>query len=337
MFGTYRTLLALTVVFVHFSQIAELSGLYAVFGFFVLSGYLMTLIMNESYGYTRKGIAAFTVNRFLRIYPIYWFALLIAVGILLLIQGKIWKGGSNFFMPENAFQWFQNIALVLKHSSAPQIIQPAWTLTVELFFYVCIGLGLSRNRTITLVWLAGSIAYTLYLLGSGAADYSRFFTLGAASMPFALGASLYHWRDELNQRFPALNQSLLLPIVLFAIYLANISLSHVLGVHEVIGFYLNIGLCALMLASLNLRTQMPGVSHKADSLLGDLSYPIYLIHAPLSWFLLYVCQLTDIPIRGPSLVAFFAFVLPTIVVAWAMTVSIEKPIELLRSRIKQSL
>ena len=337
MFGTYRTLLALTVVFVHFSQIAELSGLYAVFGFFVLSGYLMTLIMSESYGYTRKGIAAFTVNRFLRIFPIYWFALLIAVGILLIIQGEIWKGNSNFYLPENARQWFQNIALLLKQSSEPQLIQPAWTLTIELFFYACIGLGLSCNRRITLIWLAGSALYTLYLLASGAPDYTRFFTLGGASMPFALGATLYHWRDDINERFPMLNESLILPVVLFAIYLANITFSHVLGIHQVTGFYLNIALCTLMLASLNLRTRMPGVSRKADGLLGDLSYPIYLIHAPLSWLLLYLCQLADIPIRGPALTTFFAFLLPTIVVSWLMTVSIEKPIDLLRSRIKQGL
>ena len=114
MFGTYRILLALTVVFVHFTQIADLSGLYAVFGFFVLSGYLMTLIMNETYGYTAAGIGAYALNRFLRIYPIYWFSCLIAIGIVLLISGNIWTGQSGFFLPETPREWLQNFALVLR-------------------------------------------------------------------------------------------------------------------------------------------------------------------------------------------------------------------------------
>jgi peptidoglycan/LPS O-acetylase OafA/YrhL len=337
MFGTYRILLALTVVFLHFTNIAELSGLYAVFGFFVLSGYLMTLIMNESYGYTVNGIFAYAINRFLRIYPIYWFSCVIALLVIVLIAGKISIGGAGFYMPETPREWFQNFALLLKFSTKPQIIQPAWTLTVELFFYLFIGAGLSRNKAITGVWLAASIVYTLYMLTTGATDYARFFTLGAASLPFSIGASMYHWRDNINARLPQLSTAPLLPAILFGIYLANIAVSHNLNVHNLAGFYINIGLCAILLLTLQARRDLPGISRKLDNALGELSYPVYLIHAPLSWFLLYVCKLTGIPISGPSLLAFFTFVIPTVVIAWLMTVSIEKPIELARSRIKQSI
>lgn len=49
MFGTYRAFLALMVVALHLGGIPKI-GAYAVFGFYCLSGYLMTLIMQTNYG-----------------------------------------------------------------------------------------------------------------------------------------------------------------------------------------------------------------------------------------------------------------------------------------------
>ena len=61
MFGTYRTLLAVMVVFLHIGGVPVLGG-YAVFGFYILSGYLMTFIMQNNYGYDRSGLAKYALN-----------------------------------------------------------------------------------------------------------------------------------------------------------------------------------------------------------------------------------------------------------------------------------
>ena len=55
MFGTYRILLAIMVVLLHYADVPMI-GQYAVFAFFSLSGYLMTFIMQQNYGYTARGI-----------------------------------------------------------------------------------------------------------------------------------------------------------------------------------------------------------------------------------------------------------------------------------------
>ena len=84
MFGIFRTLLALVVVAGHLGPVDSV-GPYAVFGFYVLSGYLMTAIMRDRYGYTASGIGRYTANRLLRIYPVYLVALLLSLALVSLL------------------------------------------------------------------------------------------------------------------------------------------------------------------------------------------------------------------------------------------------------------
>ena len=83
MFGTFRLMLALMVVYSHFAG-GGLGGPVAVFGFFCLSGYLMTKIVNESYSDGVIGFFRYLSNRALRIYPAYYAAIVFAAAVLLL-------------------------------------------------------------------------------------------------------------------------------------------------------------------------------------------------------------------------------------------------------------
>src|SRR5688572_16262825 len=81
MFGTFRYVLALLVLFQH--TVPRLggephgAGLYAVFSFFVLSGYVVTKVLHESYGVDGAATCRFLLNRGLRVYPLYWMTLAI--------------------------------------------------------------------------------------------------------------------------------------------------------------------------------------------------------------------------------------------------------------------
>src|SRR3954451_22163340 len=80
--GTYRLLLAYCVVIEHVAtgyQALSHTGMFAVEGFYVLSGFLITKILNEVYHFEWQ---SFWINRFLRLYPQY--LLLLAFGSLLL-------------------------------------------------------------------------------------------------------------------------------------------------------------------------------------------------------------------------------------------------------------
>ena len=73
--GILRILLAISVVLSHSSSIFRVSfvgGPLAVQAFFIISGFYMSLILNEKYIGVNNSYKLFISNRFLRLYPMYW-------------------------------------------------------------------------------------------------------------------------------------------------------------------------------------------------------------------------------------------------------------------------
>lgn len=112
MFGTWRLILAFEVFVFHVVGIPVI-GRYAVISFFVLSGFLMTAIMHQSYGYCAKGLGAFAANRALRLYPNMWFACLVT------LLGIAWFGEAESYgflkalsYPATWQEWAQNFSLI---------------------------------------------------------------------------------------------------------------------------------------------------------------------------------------------------------------------------------
>lgn len=337
MFGTYRTLLALMVVLLHYAKVPFI-GQYAVFGFFALSGYLMTLIMQSNYGYTPHGMAAYALNRVLRIFPLYWLCCLIALAILIALgPAHTTEINPTFFVPENSRQWTRNIFLILGFNSPGALISPAWALTVELFYYICIGLGLSRNRQITVVWLVASIAYTAWLIGSGAPFGERYNSIAAASLPFSTGAFIYHWRGELSRLFSPLTAKAYSPAVLFGVIILNWTVARYSGALPGWGFYANFLLCALMIISLFNRKHLKFVSKRLDNWLGELSYPVYLVHYPLGFLFVVIYEKMGFDFEGPELTVFLFWLPPLILISWLLAAGVEAQVEKLRTAVKRTL
>lgn len=135
MLGTLRLILAIGVVASHthgyrFDQYPD-TGIVAVCAFFFLSGFLMPATLERNYfGQVRP----YLVNRFLRIFPIYWIALLAA--LLILPRLPEWKSAYDFGISPI----LQNIGLLglNQWSNDTLYIGPAWTLDIELQFYLMV-------------------------------------------------------------------------------------------------------------------------------------------------------------------------------------------------------
>ena len=98
------------------------TGQISVFAFYTLSGYLMTRVLNERYGFTIWGTAAFLLNRVLRLWPAYLVIMvpvIVALGFLPL---------HNFFplirMPTTAADIITNVTyhLFIAHMPVAAIL-----------------------------------------------------------------------------------------------------------------------------------------------------------------------------------------------------------------------
>ncbi|MDG2424212.1 MAG: acyltransferase [Phycisphaerales bacterium] len=102
-------------------------GRVGVIMFFALSGFVIHFSISER---MKKPMATFVVRRFLRVYPIYWVSLLMALGLAAL-----------GWMPlDPATHWGQflvNTTLVQEWFGVPNVLGVYWTLEIEVLFYVC--------------------------------------------------------------------------------------------------------------------------------------------------------------------------------------------------------
>ncbi|WP_293882169.1 acyltransferase [Sphingomonas sp.] len=352
MFGIWRTLLALEVVAFHLLFLPFI-GAYAVFSFFVLSGFLMTAIVHDTYGYSVGGFARYIGNRALRLYPSYWFALLTSI---LLVA---WLGGDTILhyhptiaLPERAADWAQNLAMIfvdiVPRDVWPRLVPLAWALTVEIVFYVLIGVGLSRTKCTSWLWFLASIGYVIlatsfHHLRESANELIpiyQYSAIPAGSLSFSTGSLVWHYRTEIQHQLDRfwIGDARLLVVSRWGFYLTIAFVQALFGwkILVMAGNWINVGLSGLIVCALFHRRPGPR-SRRVDKAVGDYSYPIYLLHLQMG--IVAAALLFGGPVAGRSLRSVAVFVLGlllTLLVSSICTRMIDPSVERLRNRIRRS-
>ncbi len=282
MFGIYRTLLAILVVLQHL-VLAPFVGSAAVVAFFVLSGYLMTYVMQRSYGYAPGGIARFCTNRFLRLFPSYWASLIICVATIMWVGADAARTFNRpMGIPDDLGGWLANLTMIYPAAMPPDFkprIAPAtWALTIELVFYALIALGISRNRLLTWIWFAAGLSWHIYVVVARLDFAWQYSFIGAGALPFATGALLYHHAKDLLRIVPQTRALLAVGVLGALAAPALVVLGRVMdsNVALQLGIYGNLLAHASIICALA-RLQ-PGKWKKLDEVVGDWSYHIYILH-----------------------------------------------------------
>ena len=309
-FGTWRFFLAFLVVISHlWENMLPGPAAYAVWGFFLLSGFLMTHVLRHKYGPTIDGLRDYAYNRFLRIFPIYWIACVCgAAAVVILHRYGVDPAFLNpqFVKPHGWLEWFVNVTL-LPIPVGGMFVPVAGALAVEIGVYILIPL-MAFNRPAA--WLGLILSLLLSAQYGFHSDtfgirYSYFLTCFAV---FAFGSLVSHHRETL-EKFKA-------PVLSVLVWL----------IHSLIwlwydpwpwgyGIYFSILLSAWVVISF--ASQKTG---KLDRILGDLSYPIYLFHTVVgAWVLLFVHQ-------GRSFLFFCISFVMTLLLSWAVVVGVDSRI-----------
>jgi len=295
------------------------------------------LILQTNYGYSKKGFKKYALNRFLRLYPIYWVSIIFTLILIFGIGSDLTSNyKSEMTLPTSIYEIFTNVAIFFPFLEPTRLTPPAWALTVEIFFYIMMGVGLSKNKKITLIWFVFSILYHIGVYVFSLPGGYRYFTIFAASLPFSTGALIFYYRSELSQILKSVSGRLhdYLPVFLACLFVLNWLLAFSQKAFLGMFFYSNFAICAFIVAVLSNRKSLPFINKKFDNWLGDFSYPIYLFHFQVGLLVVVVLRSIGIELIRPDLILLAISIPLLFILSWLVTLTIERPIESIRRKIK---
>lgn len=291
--------------------------------FFMISGFVILMsVWNRSVG-------DFAVSRVTRLFPAYWFAVVLAI-VVYLTNGAAVDYGPGSQGP--LLRFLPNLTMLQTGAGAPNMEVVYWTLWIELHFYVLIALfvrwGITYQRCVAVMgsWLLLSVfaqeAGSKFLQAMLFPQYAPYFIAGMA---------LY-----LTYRFG--QNALLWLLVAFCWALTVYYGVHTMapsnawpGVHEyaIPGIITAIYLVMSLVATHRLgRLRWEGLT-----VLGGLTYPLYLIHETVSrplikWLAPRLDRWTVLGIAIAS----------CLIAATAIWVVIERPAQrMLRGRLRKAM
>lgn len=330
MFGAYRFVLALTVALVHL-RICPWPWMawYSVFAFYVLSGFLMTLVLNESYDFSRAGLKRFAWNRFLRIYPAYYTVILLAV-VWIIADGDLTPLHRSLQWPQSAGSWLVTLTLIGQagfseaHIFPTRLIPNAWSLAVELACYLILALWAARSakRMWALFTLGAASAFGVCAAAQDmtAGNYhfmDRYVVIQAGFIPYALGGLAYFHRHRWRFRAkPVLFVSVTLLVVLAWSARDSMFMRYVAGIYSVTAVFVAVTLALYRLP----RTRW-------DDYLGTLSYPLFVCH----WVVASItAKLAVAPEAYQGMSAKILYLISSLMAAWLIARYIDMPIDRFR-------
>jgi peptidoglycan/LPS O-acetylase OafA/YrhL len=307
--GIIRIILAISVVLAHTSSIYGLgfvdAGI-AVQAFYIISGFYMALILNEKYIGKNNSYKLFITNRFLRLYPIYWTVLLLIIlssfGVIFITHGaklghftiyntyihQMSFGSLAFLIFTNIALFFQDIVMFLGFNTStgnlfftsnfthtsPYLnsflfVPQAWTIGIELTFYLIAPFLARKKMKYILLILASSIALRIFLAFIGLKEdpwNNRFFPLELTY--FLLGIIAYKMYVKLKNA----NLNLMIHKSAFGLVLGCSFVYNYLSFPIQQYIYLFVFFACLPFIFLLSK------KWKIDAYIGELSYPIYIGH-----------------------------------------------------------
>lgn len=318
-------------------------GVASVPAFYIVSGFLITLVLREKY---RDRTLLFYSNRALRIYPLYWASLIVFVVVnWLVLRGHL--SGGEAYQNTSALWWadhhghevgfgaatlltFSNLFIIGQDAMLfigqwPHLtvrdyfyhqfmyVGPAWTIAVEFSFYAVAPFIVRRNAIWPASLLLLSLAARFAAIGLGHREYIDAYDFPPYELAFFMAGSLAYRAYERLRSSKSGYVNLYTVLACTTMVLLTV-------------FYLKLPL-ARPLYLVATAICLPGIVlagryNPLDRICGELSYPIYLLHPILTIFI----------VPGSTWIAEYAAVGCAIGLSLVLIYFVERPIEVLRQR-----
>ena len=247
--------------------------------FFMISGFVIYLSILKV-----KNAKSFFLKRFVRLYPTFWICMLITFIVMNLSPiSKYHRTIPDLLV---------NITMVPQIFGFDRIDGVYWSLLPELMFYIMIGSLLFFNRinyiiNICFLWLVLIIANNFY----DVMPLRIFFNLKYGYF-FIMGIAFYNLKNNIKT---SVNHLLIFLSFITYIYCNGFSIK---------SFYI---LTYILLFYLFVYDKLKWISVKFLIYFGKISYPLYLTHQFIGYYIIY--SLLELNIHNP----FILFVIPLLV------------------------
>lgn len=276
--GVLRLLLAIAVLFSHmgYTVYGYNPGVVAVVVFYLLAGQVVARLFFKAP--LERRVWWFYRDRALRLIPAYYFS-------LLMVTLLWWLGllHDPYYLARSptSFDWFANITLLpmnyfmFNDSDRFALLPTAWSLAVEVQFYLLVPLLLSRNSVFKLFGLGSLLVYVGAQVGLLQQDYYGYRLLPGIMWVFLSGILL----ARPSGRHYATLGVLWVVCCAYATYLisSNSFLPYLLEV--AFGYALGVPL-VYVLSRLSISSLR---GKRLQRHAGAYSYPLFLIHLPVIW------------------------------------------------------
>ncbi len=261
---------------------------YAVQAFFVISGFYMALIHEKYAGHKM----VFYINRYSRLIVSYWIVAAVTFAASQYIDFPQYRGGAPIIPLVANLTLFGADSIQFLNQVGWILVPQGWSLGTEIWFYLLVPFIAPRKRVI-LILLVASLLIRTVIVNSELPFFpwqQRFFP--AELMFFLIGMLSFRFKNDLGRW-----------VVIMGVLLV------IFGGHWITryGVWISLALAAVLfviLPSVFAATK----DSKADRLIGEFCYPIYLWHVFLgtslvsaqilsnAWYLLLLTILFSIPL-----------------------------------------
>ncbi|GAA3027672.1 acyltransferase [Kitasatospora albolonga] len=292
--------------------------------FFLISGFVICMSV---WG---RSVGQFVTSRVSRLFPAYWAGVLMTSAMLFLVK-PVWDEGARDWEFTDILT---NLTMMQNGIGGQDLDGVYWTLWLELRFYVLIGLlalwGLTYRRVVAFcgVWTLLSVFATnspIPLIGVMTfPQYSPYFISGVAMyLMYRFGPNLLLWGLIGLNWLLAQNQ------------LRGVVAIYSWDAKEHVSFGVAFALITLaFLAMIGVALgKFDWVRWKWLTVAGALTYPVYLLHQQLGWWV--IRELHD---RMNPYLLLAGLMATMLLVAWLLHRLVERPLgSLLKRKMEQGL
>jgi peptidoglycan/LPS O-acetylase OafA/YrhL len=257
------------------------TGAFGVSVFFVLSSYLITeLLLREKDLMGTLDVRSFYIRRILRIWPLYFAFLSLAVVLQWIVPGQhvTWRAGLWFSLL--AGNWF-----IVFHGFPSSVIFPLWSVSIEEQFYITWPAVVRRVSENGMLLIAGMLltvatASRIYLgvhhIGESDVWCNTFVQLDPIAIGILMAVLLRGEVPRLSRRARAILMAAgITGLALGAVYFGI--KNDPLTTARIVFGYPSVAIGGGLLLLSVLRTQMTG-RHRVLVYLGRISYGLYVFH-----------------------------------------------------------